>query len=283
MIINILAFLALSIILPVYANEPEETLATARELYTCKDEAKRFGSWASIAGQIDISEVVGNLPGVQLAQVRVGDGRIIRGIVSTGKTPNTNAILVIGGNGWSAKPFAGSVLPHMMKFDTDIYYFDYRGYGLSKPGLPTMHAILEDYRDIGNWLKSKQYDHLYLYAFSFGGVVALGAFPELRPFERIVIDSAPSRASDFGFSCFPTYETVDFLRPDCAKLTVMHGTSDWVMPRPKVDELIGRANTCGATIDSDANRGHPFQIEWESSRIARIESVMRHLKIDRSQ
>lgn len=256
-----------------------DTPRTAREVYTCQGEARQFAAWALLAGRVDPARLQKNFPHVQLVEVLAGDGRSLRGVASRGAAPKKHAVLVIGGNAWSSEPFARVVLPLFSRFDADVYYFDYRGYGMSVPGYPTMQAILDDYRDIATWLASQGHERLYLYGFSFGGVVALASFPKLTPFARVVVDSAPSRASDFGFTCTPTYETVDFLPRDCTRLTVMHGTSDWVVPRAKVRELIETASRCGATIDADARRGHPFQIEWEWSRRKRVEAVMNHVGI----
>lgn len=275
-----LILLLLTISGEVHANDPEVPPLSPREQYTCKDEAKRFNSWASLAGRLELDSLQANSLGVQLNEVEMVDGRVIRGISLRTSKPRSNAVLVIGGNGWSAKPFLRSVLPNFAAFDTDVYYFDFRGYGMSTPAYPTMHAIIEDYRDLAKWLLSQGHTKLYLYAFSFGGVVALASFPQLSPFARIVVDSSPSRASEFDFLCSPTYETVDFLPTKCTQLTIMHGTSDWVMPRPKVQELIEAARNCGATIDVSANRGHPFQIEFGSSRKSRVETVMKHLGIE---
>lgn len=256
-----------------------EASQTERETYTCENEAKRFESWASLAGRLDPDRLKTDFPNTLLLEIQVADGRTIRGVAAKGASPRENAVLVIGGNGWSAKPFLKYVLPHLTSFDADVYYFDFRGYGMSTPANPTMHAIVEDYRDIAKWLLNEGHRQLYLYAFSFGGVVAITSFPKLSPFAQVVIDSAPSRASDFGFRCSPTYETVDFVPSNCTNLTVMHGTSDWIMPRSKVRELIETARKCGATIDIDVSRGHPFQIEWESSRKQRIADVMKHFGI----
>lgn len=244
----------------VYADEPADTPTSPREVYTCSDEAKRFNSWASIAGRLDTDRLKSDFPNVLLTEVKMADGRLLRGVAARSAKPSSNAVLVIGRNGWSAKPFVSSVLPHFATFETDVYYFDFRGYGMSTPAIPTIHAIIEDYREIAKWIVNEGHTQLYLYAFSFGGVVALASFPQLSPFNRIVVDSSPSRASEFGFSCKPTYETVDFVPSNCTRLTVMHGTSDWVMPRPKVSELIDVATKCGATIDVNMSRGHPFQI-----------------------
>jgi pimeloyl-ACP methyl ester carboxylesterase len=261
------------------AAETPDSQPSERERYTCTDEAKRFTSWASLAGRLDPEKVQKEFPGVRVVEVLAGDGRTLRGVASRGSSPRKDAVLVIGGNGWSARSYVDAVLPHFARFDTDVYYFDYRGYGMSTPANPTMHAILDDYRDIATWLSSQGHERLYLYGFSFGGLVALAAFPTLAPFQRVVVDSAPSRASDFGFVCSPTYETVDFVPSDCSRLTVMHGTSDWIVPRGMVSELIATASKCGAATDVDASRGHPFQIEWKSSRKQRVAAVMGHLGI----
>ncbi len=156
-------FVLLSVLGQSEAKESVEVSPTEREQYTCEGEAKRFGSWASLAGRLDPDRLKADHPGVQLVEVKVADGRIIRGVAVKGDMPPKNAVLVIGGNGWSAKSFVDAVLPHFSSFDADVYYFDFRGYGMSTPANPTMHAIVEDYRDIAKWLVSEGHDRLYLY------------------------------------------------------------------------------------------------------------------------
>ena len=143
-----------------------------------------------------------------------------------------------------------------------------------------MSAILADYKDIVAWLQTQGYRNLYLYAYSFGGVIALNAFPADQSFRRIVLDSVPARPSEMGFSCKPSYDSIDRIPSSCPNITFMHGTSDWVIPRPLTQPLIDAIRACGGLLDIEESRGHPFQIEWESSKVKRINAMIRHLKLD---
>lgn len=270
----------LAIMLCSLAHSAEPSIAyTERETYTCEDEQKQFESWSRWAGGMGEPELLQQVPKAQVKDVRAGDGRILRGLQIQGTPTAKDALLVIPGNAWSTKGFSriASLFP---SDKLTIFLFDFRGYGISKPGNPTMSAILSDYQDIATWLKAQGYRSLYLYAYSFGGVIALNAFPAGQPFRRIVIDSVPARPSEMGFKCKPSYDPIAKVPGSCSNITFMHGTSDWVIPRTYTQPLITSIGACGGVLDIDESRGHPFQIEWKSSRIKRIDAMVRHLNLE---
>ena len=127
----------------------------------------------------------------------------------------------------------------------------------------------------------KSYDKLFLYAFSFGGVVAANSFGKNSPFNKIVLDSVPSRPSKvLGIKCSLSYSPVDKIGTLCSDLTFMHGTSDWVIGRRNTQELIEHIKNCGGELDVNKSRGHPFQIEWKSTSRARIKDVIGHFGLE---
>jgi pimeloyl-ACP methyl ester carboxylesterase len=255
---------------------------TSREVYTCEDEEKYFSGWSAAASLFFSEErLVRKYPQAHLVTVPMGDGRSVRGLHFPASGNVLGAVLVIPGNAWRVGQFA-RYAEFLTANHLDAYMFDFRGYALSRPGIPTVSAIVADFKEIGSWLASKGHPKLYLYSFSFGGVLALNAFPQGPPFTRIVLDSAPSRTSQMGFQCKPSYDPVDVLPGDCSHLIVMHGTSDGVLPREWTQELISAVSSCGGTIDTDKPRGHPFQMEWLSSRRSRLADVCRHFGVSTS-
>lgn len=255
---------------------------TEREIYTCENEEKRFSSWSKLAGKSTENDFSDSPVNLEIVSVKVGDGREIRGIkIPTRVRENPRfALLVIPGNGWKAQDLLEVVVPHFPEIAGDILIFDFRGYGISKPGYPSMSAIVSDYRDLVDWIRDSGYGDIYLYAFSFGGVVALNAFPDLKPFRRAVLDAVPAHPSKMGFYCDVEYDPVEIIGDKCKDLTIMHGKSDWVIRRKSIQELIDAVLACGGKADIDRRAGHPFQIEWRKSRARRVQIVMNHLDIE---
>lgn len=255
---------------------------TERETYTCDEERKHFESWSKIAGTLTESELMQRVPNSRIATVATADGRMLRALHIRSTAGAKDAVLVIQGNAWSTKAF--STIASLFPTDRlEVFVFDFRGYGLSKPGNPSMLAILNDYQEIGAWLQTQGYRDLYLYAYSFGGVVALNSYPDGKPFRRVVVDSVPARPGQMGFNCRPSYDPVDKVSRSCPNLTLMHGTSDWVVPRKYTQPLIDAVRACGGVLDIEESRGHPFQIEWQSSRARRVKAMMDHLKLQDGQ
>jgi dienelactone hydrolase len=260
----------------------DSTTATPREIAACgNNELSMFQTWSRIAGKSTDKSALSKVSNAQVFSVSMRDGRTIRGLrVYSTQSPAPSALLVIPGNAWLAQDFA-KYAAWMAEQNIDVYIPDFRGYGLSAPAVPTMSAMVDDYREVGHWLvREHSYHATYLYAFSFGGVVALNAFADDDPFTRIVLDAVPSRPIElFKLTCDVQFDPVDHVPSDCHSVTVMHGTSDWVVNRPSAQELLDKLKACGATLDIDKPRGHPFQIELSSTRRSRLTDVLNHLRL----
>jgi pimeloyl-ACP methyl ester carboxylesterase len=263
-------------VLPVCA-QGDAAEPTQREIYTCEDERKRFSLWSWFAGDLPEASLLERVSGSEIVTFTTTDNRALRGLRLRAGAKSRDALLIIQGNMWSTKAFA-DIAWLFPKETFDVFFFDFRGYGLSTPANPTISAIVNDYRDIGLWLKKQGYRHLYLYAYSFGGVVALSSFSDSRVFRRIVLDSVPARPSQMGFKCKQSYDPIDKLPRSCPHLVFMHGTSDWVVSRRDTQPLIDAVRECKGQLDIEESRGHPFQIEWASSKIRRIEAMVHHLQ-----
>ncbi|HEX2855756.1 MAG TPA: alpha/beta fold hydrolase [Opitutaceae bacterium] len=271
--------LLLSVIPHVSDGADVEIPKTARETYTCEKEERYFASWSKLAGTLTEEEIVKRVPDSNIESVQAGDGRVLKGIRIAREKDNKYALLIIQGNAWSSRGFSKAVAPFFIVPKLDLFFFDFRGYGLSKPANGSLAAIVSDYRDIADWLVRKGYTHLYLYTYSFGGVIALNAFPTLAPFKRVVIDAAPARLGDFGFKCDPSYDPADKLPKSCPSLVFMHGTTDGVVRRRGVQSLIDSVRANGGAVDVGQSRGHPFQMEFNSSRKNRVAAIIHHLNL----
>jgi pimeloyl-ACP methyl ester carboxylesterase len=251
---------------------------TPREIAHCgEQERDLFQTWSKVAGTSTEQDALASAPGAEMFDIPMADGRVIRGVRIRGSADTRRFVLVIPGNAWLAKNFA----PYGAGLSSggfDVYIPDFRGYGLSQPGIPTMNAIVADYREIAAWIWSQGYDDGYLYAFSFGGVVAAAAFSDDTKFKRIVLDAVPSRPiARLKLTCSINYDPVDRLPADCHNMVVMHGTSDWVVRRRGAQEFLNKAEACGALLDTGKRRGHPFQIEWQSTKQRRLQDVINYL------
>ncbi len=58
-------------------------------------------------------------------------------------------------------------------------------------------------------LNSSDYDQQFIYAMSFGGIAFLDGFELHGKLDRIIVDSTPSRLSDYG--CPSEYDPVNHL------------------------------------------------------------------------
>ena len=128
---------------------PDISLAeeTQRERTTCEGEAFTFWLWSFLAGATNPDEVL-SIPNTELITFLTNDRRTLKGFrLESDHMPAKGYVLVIQGNGWLASQLAPYLIP-LRNIGLDIYIYDFRGYGLSKPGLRRFAAIIEDYQEI---------------------------------------------------------------------------------------------------------------------------------------
>jgi alpha/beta superfamily hydrolase len=156
----------------------------------------------------------------------------------------------------------------------DVYIFDYRGYGRSQ-GKRRLKAILSDYREIIRHLDSRPYSTRLFYGMSFGGIVLLDALKSRANDELVVIDSTPSRLSDYG--CPKEYDPVENLPLDSSHLLFVVGLKDRVVKPAMSRELVELAKTRGASILIEPEMTHPFMdrnMLVHSRRISAVKSFL---------
>jgi alpha/beta superfamily hydrolase len=148
-----------------------------------------------------------------------------------------------------------SSFTHFSNTDVDVYIFDYRGYGRSE-GKRRLKAMVNDYGEIIDLLDSRPYSSRLFYAMSFGGIVLLNALKERWQGASIVIDSTPSRLSDYG--CPEAYDPVNNLPEEASNFLFIAGGQDHVVTPAMSRDLIETAQERGALVLRDPEMAHPF-------------------------
>ena len=108
---------------------------------------------------------------------------------------------------------------------------------------------------------------------SFGGVVLLDALRQQTGEMTVVIDSTPSRLSDYG--CLTaTHDPVNNL-PHAGNLLLIAGTRDQIVKPETARELLELAEGRGATVLRDAAGAIPSWMACHTQR--RLEAVRRFM------
>jgi pimeloyl-ACP methyl ester carboxylesterase len=256
---------------------------TSLETYNCTKEREKLESWRNIAGSIsrDVALERANKSAeqVEIVEVTASDRRTLRGFRFPSSTESLGNLLIVQGNAWRADQFApeASILAES---GYNVYIFDYRGYGISAPGNPTVSAIIDDYKVISMWL-ARLPGTSHLYAFSGGGVVAINAVNALEEslFATIVLDATPSKLEYVRLSCTVNYDPIEKLPADCGRYVAIRGTRDLVVRTRKTTELLDAVTQCGGKAVSRF-RGHPFQLEMPWTRRGRLKDILAELRPD---
>jgi len=218
-----------------------------------------FWLWSNAAGSPDASRLAG-IKNVEDISINTRDGRILRGYKlgaapeSGGITARRGYLLVAQGNAMLADQIIGS-FTDIAGAGYDVFAFDYRGYGRSE-GKRRLKAILSDYGEIINYLDSDTYPERLFYGMSFGGIVLLNATGQRTDVKRVVIDSAPSRLSDYG--CPEKHDPVVTLPQDSSNYLFVVGLKDRVVKPESSKELVEKASQRGASVLQDPEFAHPF-------------------------
>lgn len=158
------------------------------------------------------------------------------------------AVLVAGGNVATAEAMAvhfaalAEAVPH------HYYFVDYRGYGRSKPAIPSFAAFMADFAAIAIDLRNRGYKRVLAYGASFGGVILLNAAARGAPFDRVIADSVPSSLA--GYDCPADLYPVNLLPKVCPQVTAITAVQDYeVNQRAQRMFLQGvRGPNCGGDV-----------------------------------
>ncbi|UCH47627.1 MAG: alpha/beta hydrolase [Betaproteobacteria bacterium] len=182
-------------------------------------------------------------------------------------------VLMALGNAMIADQMIGELSAYA-RAGYDAYIYDYRGYGLSE-GKRRINAILEDYREIVTDLNGK-YQRKMLYGVSLGGMVMMNTIGAGVDFDAAVIDSAPSRLSNYG--CPDRIDPVNHLSEASAtKLLIITGKRDQVLGPKDTRELREQAGAMGAKTYDGENFAHPYMDRMYDVHLQRVRLVQEHL------
>jgi len=229
--------------------------ASEREEAVCHTvlEPFAFWLWSRSAGTPHLQDA--RLPpGVEASEHRASDGRMLRGYRLPAKGARKGFLLIAQGNATLAE----RLLDYLGAYPAagySVYLYDYRGYARSE-GRRRLKAIVEDYRELYAALANAEPGERLLYGMSFGGIVLLNVIGAGAPFDRVVIDSTPSRISSFG--CPERYDPVANLPTGASRLLLINGARDRVVPAEDSAELLDAAAARGARTVRAAEFDHPF-------------------------
>lgn len=232
-----------------------------------------FWMWSSFAGKPN-PKAVSRIPNAESVVHKTKDGRLLRGY----KLKSTLSggivlgfVLVSQGNAMLAEQLLPS-LTNFPRAGIEVYIFDYRGYGDSE-GKRRLKAMVNDYKEIFDSISASTPGKRFLYGISFGGIVLLNVIGSGATFDRVVIDSTPSRVSDRG--CPEKYDPVVNFPKDGSQFLLVSGELDQVVPVKNSQELIDLAKARGSRVEVQSDYAHPFMdpdIRIRRERIERIRS-----------
>ena len=245
------------------ASEPDPEVSVCGSLR----EPLAFWLFRRAAGSADAGRVAG-IPDIERIAFTTRDGRQLGGYRLRAAVP-TGYLLVAQGNAMLADQIARE-LQYFRNLGVDVFLYDYRGYGLSE-GKSRLNAIVSDYREIVAHLNALGYPRRMLYGISMGGVILLNAVGASGDYSALVIDSSPSRISQYG--CPKIYDPVNHLPADSSRIMVIAGERDRVVPPAEIEELLRVAKSRGAQVLIHPEFAHPFQDATDDIHQRRFQTV----------
>ena len=238
-----------------------------------------FWLWSTVAGRPNSKRLSG-LDGVVEISFRTQDGRTLRGYkLGTSKIfppqtkPARGFLLVLQGNAMLADQILGEYRAYA-HLGYDVYIYDYRGYGRSE-GKRRLKAIVHDIKQILTNLIAQGYEERFVYALSLGGVFLLNALNPDMQLDKMIIDSTPSRLSDYG--CPIEYDPIERLPNDCSNILLVRGQRDNVVTPAMSQDLAREAEIRNANVISDPEFSHPFMDTNATIHQRRMREIQRYL------
>lgn len=236
-----------------------------------------FWLWSAVAPSPDPDRVAQSKL-IEPIEFRTTDDKTLRGYrykssKGDGNKKQVNGYLLVAlGNAMIADQIISS-LKIFSKHGYDVYIYDYRGYGNSE-GKRRINAIIEDYKEIAAHL-NKSYERKLLYGISLGGVVMLNVIGAGVEYDSAVIDSSPSRLSEYG--CPERVDPIVNLPVDSGKLLVITGKRDQVLSESMTSKLREAASAKGAKVVSGEDFAHPYMDQNITIHNKRMGLIIDHL------
>jgi alpha/beta superfamily hydrolase len=203
------------------------------------------------------------------AQVIASDGIELNGFrlrCCVGGDPRNplGYVLFVQGNAMLALTIVSDLKP-LSEAGFDVFIFDFRGYGFSG-GQAKSAAIISDYREIVANLNSRGYPGRLIYGISFGGAVILNAVGTEGNYDALIIDATPAK---LPFFCPGTLNPERHLPQSCARLLLIAGDEDRVVPARQMRTMIETARDRGASVYQSKTLCHPFMGCGDAERFAK--------------
>lgn len=249
--------MGLMALMTIMANAPADDVKDLEQpVCGAVREPLAFWLWSRAAGKPD-PNAVADVPNAKPVFHETKDHRLLRGY-KLGSTAVNGAVkgfvLVAQGNAM----LADQLLPALTIFSDagiEAFVFDYRGYGNSQ-GRPRLQAIVSDYKELFERISASAQGSRFLYGISFGGIVLLNTIGSGAGFDRAVIDSTPSRVSQFG--CPKKYDPIANIPQDASRLLVIAGEQDTVVPLKDSQKLRDLVDAQGGRTVVRSDFAHPF-------------------------
>ena len=236
-------------------------------------EPLAFWLWQRAAGPPRLDATV-LPPHVEAIEHRTRDGRRLSGYRLRASTPEPKGFLLVAqGNATLAE----QLLEHLRAYSDhgyEVYVYDYRGYARSE-GKRRLKAIVSDYQEIFAVLSQARPGERLLYGMSFGGIVLLNVIGSGAVFDRAVVDSTPSFVSNYG--CPQQYDPIANLPTDGARLLLIAGDRDRVVPATDSAELLAAGAARGARAVRSPDYAHPFMDKDPLVRRQRVQLIQSFL------
>ena len=224
------------------------------------------------AGRPDEARVAG-LAGVERVAFMTKDrrklgGYKLRAYADASRAPRGYVLIALG-NAMLADQVLGA-FRFLQVEGFDVYIYDYRGYGVSE-GRSRFFAIRSDYIELIHHLNGAGYANRFLYGMSIGGVFLLNAISAGASFDAALIDSPPSRISNYG--CPRRFDAVENIPRNKPNLGFIFGHRDKVVPPGAWRELSEIARKRGAFVLERADLAHPMMDQDPIARGARFDAI----------
>ena len=206
-----------------------------------KPEPQRAESLANAAEVVHVTRDGRQLHGYRLTSTRADGATVGRLLVAQGNAMLSDRLLA------SLATFSAAGL--------EVYIFDFRGYGRSE-GRRRLKAIVGDYRELAERFASREDGKRFLYGISFGGIVMANVIGDGTEFDRLVIDSTPSRISTSG--CPVAVDPVENLPDDASRILIVAGGQDRIVTVQDAQELVNGALRRGGRAEVRSEFAHPF-------------------------
>lgn len=173
------------------------------------------------------------------------DGHQINALLFRTSEKSKGLILYFHGNADNLQRW-GTYAIDFTKLGWDILMVDYRGYGKSS-GVPSEKDYYADALDIHAWTKKiLTPDRVVIYGRSLGSAIASHLAAKVQP-DLLILETpfdqlrtAPPGVLRWAFAILPlrySFPTYQHVRQVKSRITIFHGTNDWVVSQRSAENL----------------------------------------------